>query len=134
LIVDDAYRIYHDEVDLIGAKLPLDILKRFLEKFGDETEVQILNSQEKNIQPPEKGKLFHEVVYNVPRGGFLVNIFPSETLRFGPWPEDGPMELALCYAVSYRRYVDQLMRHGVKAEIPKGLLSGHHVRHVKISP
>jgi hypothetical protein len=136
LLVEDAYRIYHDELDLVGTKSPLDILKRFIDKFGDEVEVQILNPDGTEAQPAERSKLFHEVIYNVPRGGFVVNIFPNQTVRIGPTPDpvDWPCELALCYAVNYQRYVDQLMRHGVKAEIPKGPLSGHMLRNVRTVP
>jgi hypothetical protein len=127
LVVDEAYRVYHDEVDLLGATLPLDTLKRFIEKFGDEVEVKILNADETIVQPPERGKLFHEVVYNLPRGGFIVTVFPGEVLRVGS-AQDAPFEVSLCFAVNNQRYVDQLMRHGIKAEIPQHSSSSFIVR------
>jgi hypothetical protein len=133
LVVDEAYRVYHDEVDLLGVTSPLDILKRFIEKFGEEVKIKVLNADQINTQPSERGKLFHEVVYNVPRGGFLVGNFPNgEVLRIAS-SEDAPFEVALCFAVSYQKYVDQLMRHGVKAEIPQHM-SAFTVRNVKPVP
>jgi hypothetical protein len=136
LVVVDAYRIYHDDVYLIGTRSPLEIFQRFIDKFRDEVEVKILNADGTEAQPADRSKLFHEVTYDVPRGGSLVSIFPNETMRIGPIPDpaDWPCELALVYSVNYQRYVDQLMRHGIRAEIPKGLLSGHMVRNVKTVP
>jgi hypothetical protein len=128
LLVDEAYRVYHDEVDLRGTTLPLDILKRFIVKFGEEIEIKILNSDGTNAQPPERGRFFHEVVYNVPRGGVIISIFPSgEALRVGS-PEDATFEVALCFAVGHQKYIRQLMRHGIKAEVPRGLSSTYIVR------
>jgi hypothetical protein len=131
LVVDEAYRVYHDEVDLRGATLPLDILKRFIEKFGEEVEIKILNSDETNARPSERGRFFHEVVYNVPRGGFIISIFPSgEVLRIES-AEDAPFEVALCFAVGHQKYIHQLMRHGIKAETPRAPTAAFTVRNVK---
>jgi hypothetical protein len=131
LIVDEAYRIYHDEVDLVGAALPLDILKRFIEKFGEEVETIILNADGTNAQIPQRAKMFHEVIFNVPRGGLVVQNFPNgHTVRLGPSPVDGPWELALCFAIGNQRYADQLIRHGIKVEFPKEQVGAYTVRNV----
>jgi hypothetical protein len=134
LIVDEAYRIYHDEVNLVGTTLPLDILRRFIDKFGEEIEVRILNADGTNAQPPERGKFFHEVIYNIPSGGFLIGIFPlAGTLRV-PSSAGGPCELALYFALNYAKYVDQLTRHGVKAKLPQEPMAAFTFRGVKPVP
>jgi hypothetical protein len=117
LIVDDAYRVYHNEVDLIGATSPLDILRRFLEKFGEETEAVIFNEDGTIAQSAQK-RLFHDVVYYLKKGQVLWHHFPSgNKVRFDSNEDDTPFEMALCYSVSAPKYVDQLRRHGVKAEV-----------------
>ena len=118
LVVDDAYRVYHDDVYLIGAIYPIDILKRFLDTFGMDTEIMILNADGTNAQPPERAKLFHDAVYDVPNGGMFVHKFSGETVRIGPVVEARQLEVALSYDVSSPKYADQLMRHGVKVQIP----------------
>jgi hypothetical protein len=131
LIVDEAFRVYHDEIDMIGAASPLDILTRFIEKFGEDVEVVILNADGTHARPPERAKLFHQVIYNIPRGGFIINSFPNgQVMRLGPSPIDGPSELALCFAIGYQKYADQLMRHGVKVETPQKHVGAFTVRSV----
>jgi hypothetical protein len=134
LVVDDAYRVYHDEVDLRGATLPLDILKRFVEKFGEEVEIKILNPDKTDARSSERGRFFHEVVYNVPRGGFLIGIFPDGQVLRIESAKDAPLEVALCFAVGHQKYIHQMMRHGIKAEIPHAVTSSFTVRKVKTVP
>jgi hypothetical protein len=122
LIVDDAYRVYHNEVELIGATSPLDILKRFLEKFGEQMEVVIFNADGTMAHSSEQ-RLFHDVVYHLKQGQVLWHRWPSGTkTRVDGNGDDTPFEMSLCYSVSGRKYVDQLRRHGVKAEVPSAHL------------
>ena len=41
LIVEDAYRVYHDEVDLNGAETPLEVMKAFLSVFGEDCTLEL---------------------------------------------------------------------------------------------
>jgi hypothetical protein len=129
LIIDEAYRVYHDEVNLLGAATPLDVLKRFVQVVGREVEIMILNSDETLAQPPDKGKFFHDVVYNVARGGVIVQKFMRDTVRFSP-TEDGPVGVDLSFEVDSQKYASQLLRHGIKVN-PATWGSSYIMRNVK---
>src|ERR1700724_3135102 len=46
----------------------------------------------------------------------------GDTVRLGPAVEGGPTTIDLCYEVNFQKYVNQLSRHGVTAEVPKANL------------
>jgi putative transposon-encoded protein len=131
LIVDEAYRVYHDEVDLIGSSSALDILKRFIDRVGREVEIVILNPDETLSQPLERRKFFHDVMYHVPHGGFLINKFTNgDILRMGPAESDIPATVDLCFEVDNQKYADQLSRHGIKVD-PKVRGRSYTMRNVR---
>jgi hypothetical protein len=110
LIVDSAWRVYHDEVELIGAVSPLDVLTRFAQKFGNEMEIA-----------GEKSKLIVAKVMRVARNQIVTqSIADGDKIEFVPNTEkdEADFEIVLSYSIKDGPYFDQLRRHNVIAEMP----------------
>jgi hypothetical protein len=129
LIVDEAYRVYHSDVDLVGTASAFDLLVRFIEKFGVEAEVSVVNEEGTNIQPPIHKLLYHEEIFDVDAGESVIFRNPAGSRwKFGPFASDGPMELTLAFYINIEAYAAQLARHGVRVEIPQQPLEAFTVR------
>lgn len=115
LMVDDAVRIYHDEIDLVGATTPTDVLGRFLSKFGVDIE----------ISGRVKRLFVSEVFETMPGESVVVRMADGSKVD---WRNDGPkkdnFEIIIGYTISDAAYVEQLRRHGVKVQAPQGSALG----------
>jgi hypothetical protein len=119
LLTEEAYRIYHHEVDLVSSPTPLEILVRFLKKFGLDTDLRIFNSDGTTFLE-ERKRLFHDVIYNIPEGGHLTHYYADGQVRIDrPIVSNGDVEISLAFTVDARAYQAQLARHGVKVQLPK---------------
>jgi len=108
LLIDEAYRVYHDEIRLVDAGSPLEILRRFLDKFGLDIE---LNGERSRL-------IIRKVIYAT--AGQVITLVHGDGSRIAHKCEnDGPVEVVLAYSVSDGLYAEQLMRHGVEAKIPQ---------------
>lgn len=109
LFVQDAFRIYHDEVNLAGATSAGEVLARFLEKFGLDID---LNG--------ERARFFRSKVIHGKPGDVVTLTHADGTVVRHKIPDDGRIELALAYSVSDAAYAAQLVRHGIRPTMPGG--------------
>jgi hypothetical protein len=107
LIVDAAFRVYHDDIDLVGTSSPLDILERFLKKYGFELEI------EGHVGNPITGLL----VDTTGRNGFQMKVPELNQSYFQPAIHNNT-EVLLQYAFNFTAYSAMLTRHRVPHEDP----------------
>ncbi len=111
--VNSAWRIYHQDVNLIGISQPLDILRAFVEVYG-------LNMRVLNIPTKAKLHVYDAIPYVGDPGKFkLLDIenpdnASFEVSQYMRISDLGYVEIAIAYAVNTSRYVADLRRHRVQ--------------------
>jgi hypothetical protein len=101
LTIDAALRIYHDDVDLVGTSSPLDILTRFLGKYGHDIEV------EGHVGNP----ITNLLVNTTGRDSFSIRVLGLNESFLSPTVGRNSSELLLHYVLNFTAY-------GVRHEPP----------------
>ena len=118
LDVDEGFRIYDGEIDSTLNESPLEVLQRFLDKFGSSVRVFIGKDGELSPAVGPKKIILNEVI-NIPKGAFVVvRQEGGQEVRTSPQLENGQVEICLSYGIAHAPYREQLARHGIHVPLP----------------
>lgn len=111
--VIDAFRVYPSDVDLQSASSPVEVLKAFVDKFG---ETFMVGDKESKFFMNERLPIIHEK-----DGKDSVELFKVRpkrlTVVIGSAQQDKKMmETVLSFSIDYGKYIESLKKHNVNVK------------------
>jgi hypothetical protein len=112
--INTAFRVFHEDVDLIGAKEPIEVLRRFVKAFGREATWADLGArlfiEHEHLKAPPGGPRQFMQLMKLPsddRGDYLIFVASARVSTLGM------LDLHWVFVLDTPKYEAALRRHGI---------------------